>query len=71
MQVFGANFFIDPLNPTQVIDQKGWYLNIAEAEGGKAGRLLCKIPQVDNSMCLQPREAQVRTFHGVEGIHSK
>ena len=78
IQVFGVNFFIDPLEPTKPVDLKGWNLvivkaenNISDQSGGKPGCMLCKIPQSDNSMTFQPPGAQVNTFHGVEGIHSK
>ena len=53
------------------MDLKGWNLVIADANGGKAGNLNCKIPQLDNSLCLQPKGAQAHKFHGIEGVHSR
>jgi len=67
--VFGTTFFIDPNNPTADVSQSGWYLAVAEAANGTAGKVLFKLPLTDNSFCLQPQGAQVKTFHGVEGQH--
>ena len=65
------NFFIDPTDTTQLVNLEGWNLVIADAVGNRPGQLNCKLCQSDNSLCLQPQGAQVKIFHGVQGVHSR
>jgi hypothetical protein len=38
VQVFGANFFIDPLQPTKPVSLEGWNLVIVNAEFNTPGK---------------------------------